>query len=337
MHFEELWTAATFKAKLLRTVLTPASWLYAAGWQGYAALYRVGIKTALRPHSPVICIGNLQVGGTGKTPTTLHVADVLIELGRSVVVSCSGYGSPASEAAKLAPVGPLKATLWGDEAALIRMMRPHIPLIVGRRRVLAAEICHREFPEATLVMDDGFQHLPLHKDISILLDPPTSNKRCLPAGPYREPRSGRRYASLLISHFVEGGELGQRTDRFWIKAKPLLFRTPEEDLRVLTGDVNVVCALARPQRFLDGLHRLGLNVRRQKLLPDHDSLSAGNLLNDLRGPIVVTRKDWVKLRERSDVESFEVTIADREITIEPQSDFRTWLQAHLNGVETKRV
>src|SRR5262245_17020553 len=108
MHAEELWTGESFKARIMRTFLTPASWLYACGWQGYLAIYRVGFKKAKSPHGPVLCIGNLQVGGTGKTPVTMHVADVLHDMGHDVVISCSGYGSPSSEAARVAPEGCLK-------------------------------------------------------------------------------------------------------------------------------------------------------------------------------------------------------------------------------------
>jgi tetraacyldisaccharide 4'-kinase len=327
MHIEEVWTGKSFKNRLLRTILTPASWLYALGWRLYLAVYQLGFKKAKQAHSPVVCIGNLQVGGTGKTPATIHVADVLIGLGRQVVVSCSGYGSKASEAARLAPQGPLQASQWGDEAALIRMLRPSIPLIVGRRRVLAAEICSREFPDSVMLMDDGFQHLPLHKDITIILDPPQPNKNCLPAGPYREPLSGRNRASLLIPG----------TQTFRMQAKPTQFRTPSEGSRELGGSIDVLCALGRPQRFIEGLLEKGLKIRTEKLLPDHDPLTDGNLLDGLEGPIVVTRKDWVKLRERGDVESFDIVIADREITIEPAEDFRIWLQTKLNGIQKKTV
>src|SRR4051794_30361708 len=118
MHPEELWTSPEFKAQLLRTLLTPASWGYALGWQAYLAMYQLGFKKAKAPHRPIVCVGNLLVGGTGKTPVTIHISDLLTGLGHQVVISCSGYGSPASEAACLAPKGPLSASEWGDEAAL---------------------------------------------------------------------------------------------------------------------------------------------------------------------------------------------------------------------------
>jgi len=176
-------------------VLSPFAGLYALGWLGYEATYRWGLKRPSAPHHPVVCVGNLTVGGTGKTPTTRYLAELLLGMGREVVASCSGYGSAAAEAAQVAPMGPLSAHTWGDEAALLRYSLPEVPLIVGRRRVLAAELCHQHYPRAVLLMDDGFQHLPLAKDVAIVLDPPRRNRLCLPAGPYREPRLGGRIGS----------------------------------------------------------------------------------------------------------------------------------------------
>lgn len=327
MHWEEVWTDRTWRARLLRGLLLPASWLYAAGWQSYLALYRYGLKAPKQPHRPILCVGNLQVGGTGKTPIVVHLADVLRELGHEVVISCSGYGSAAAEAAALAPSGPLLACEWGDEASLLRRLRPATPIVVGRRRVLAAQLCRERFPGAVLVMDDGFQHLPLKKDVTILSDPPTPNAFCLPAGPYREPRANRNRADLVLP-----GD-------FRVEEAPLEFETPAGAWRTLAGDVQVLCGLGRPKRFLDSLAAAGLSLTGVRLLPDHDPLSSPTLLAgfDPRVPLVVTGKDWVKLRERPDVEGFDIAIARHEIHIVPPDRFRDWLQKILNGIPKKTV
>src|SRR5579885_1414322 len=198
MHWRDVWFSKQAGFRLIRIALTPLSWLYAAGWQGYLTIYRFGWKKAKAPHHPVVCIGNLKAGGTGKSPVTRYVADVLSSLQRQVVISCSGYGAPRSEAATLTPKGPLDAREWGDEAAMLRAFLPDTPLIVGRDRVEAAKICNKTHPDAVLLLDDGFQHLPLAKDLTILLDPPAENGHCLPAGPYREPRRNRSRADLVL-------------------------------------------------------------------------------------------------------------------------------------------
>lgn len=341
MHSEELWTARTLQARALRALLTPLSWLYAVGWQCYLGIYRLGLKKPKEPHRPVVCVGNLQVGGTGKTPVTVHIADVLREMGWRVVISSSGYGSNASEAARIAPDGELRAAEWGDEASLIRWLRPEIPLIVGRRRVLAAELCHEHFPDALLLLDDGFQHLPLKKHVTIILDPPQLNRRCLPAGPYREPWANRKRADALISRFGSqerspaperpGSTDESRWPAVWVETKELAFQGPDGKPRILAKPFSVLCALARPRGFLDSLKARGLDPDAVVARPDHDPLTDGNLLAGLPSgrPIVVTGKDWVKLRDRPGVEEFDILIADREVSIEPHDVFRTWLRDKL--------
>ena len=112
----EVWHGASGFGRIARFVLTPLSWLYAAGWECYVALYRWGIKRAKRPHRPVVCVGNLVVGGSGKTPLTLHVADLLRSMGRPVVIGCSGYGSSAAVGAAIAqyPQPVANRELWEE-------------------------------------------------------------------------------------------------------------------------------------------------------------------------------------------------------------------------------
>ena len=124
----------------------------------YESIYRFHLKQPKSPHSPIICVGNLMAGGSGKTPFVLYLSKILAELGYEVVLSCSGYGSPVSREAQVAPEGPLNPNKWGDEPAMIRWLNPELPLIVGRDRVLAATLCVHHFPRAVLLLDDGYQH-----------------------------------------------------------------------------------------------------------------------------------------------------------------------------------
>ncbi len=308
----------------LRTLLTPASWLYAGGWQIYRAAYDLGIKRASRPYPLIVCVGNLTVGGSGKTPVTLHIASVLQELGYEVAVSMSGYGAPHAEAAMFAPPGPLSAAEWGDEPALARTLHPSLDLIVGRRRVLAAQLMHERFTDgkAVFLMDDGFQHLPLAKTVSIVLDPPTGNTRCLPAGPYREPRSNLRRATLVIG----GGTSKFRVESHiagWVDLNGKAVSPPVE--------AHLLCAIGRPQQFVEAVRATGIRVLEVRTLPDHDPLTAGNLFASLPGPVVVTSKDAVKLRERPDADHLPVFVARHEVVIEPAPEFRAFLKESLNS------
>ncbi|RYG34783.1 tetraacyldisaccharide 4'-kinase [bacterium] len=317
MDAREIWESGEIGACAARTALTPLSWLYAGGWSVYRALYDLGIKRAFEPAIPTICIGNLTVGGMGKTPVTRYVAE---SLDRPYVLGLSGYGAPQSEGATLAPDGPLDPAEWGDEPAMFREWLPNAPMVVGRRRPLAAQIVAERFPDHILLMDDGMQHLPLRKHVSILLDPEKpKNGRTLPAGPYREPRWERRRADLILP-----GE-------FKIVEAPLAFDHPG-------GDYALLCALGNPQGFVDAVSRL---LRRpptaDRRLPDHDPLTAGTLFDGLPPdlPIVTTEKDWVKLRQRLDIGERDVRVAVRKVRIEPEAEFRGWLAERLDGVQTK--
>lgn len=285
-------------------------------------MYRLGIKKAACPHTPVVCVGNLLAGGSGKSPISLYIAGALRDQGREVVLSCSGYGAPHSESASLAPEGPLMASEWGDEAAMTRWLMPDLPLIVGRDRVQAARICGQRMPRAVMLMDDGFQHLPLRKHVTILLDPPTSNRACLPAGPYREPQKNRSRADLVMPN---GFRPTFRIAGFNDSSGG--FVTIPTAARV-----NVLCALGNPARFVEDLQRLGLALETKLLLPDHDPLAGGNLLTCFNQelPLVVTAKDWVKLSGRTDLAGFDIWIARQEAKIEPEAEFRAWLERKLD-------
>ncbi|HVL40476.1 MAG TPA: tetraacyldisaccharide 4'-kinase, partial [Fimbriimonadaceae bacterium] len=198
MRAEEIWYGDGWKPAAVRTLLTPLSWLYTLGWQSYLGMYRLGLKRPQEPHRPVLCVGNLVVGGSGKSPLVLHLARLLRNLGQDVVVSASGYGSPRAAGASVAPDGPLDPAEWGDEPAMLRWLQPDLPIVVGRRRVLAAQLVARSWPGSVMLMDDGFQHLPLHKHLTLLLDPDIPNSQTLPAGPYREPRVNRSRADLVL-------------------------------------------------------------------------------------------------------------------------------------------
>lgn len=323
MHVSELWESDSAKARLIRLGLSPLSLLYAAGWEGYLAMYRLGFKRAAEPHWPVVCVGNLVTGGSGKSPVTLHLAQVLRDMGREVVVACSGYGAPHAEAAALAPGGPLTASEWGDEPAMFRWLLPDVPLVVGRRRVLAAQLVHERHPNAVMLMDDGFQHLPLKKHLTFVIDPPKpKNRMCLPAGPYREGRWNRRRADQVLP------------DRFTVAAQPLRFLSPGGEEVPPPARYSLLCALGQPQRFVDAVSQAtGVEPQSQSLMPDHDPLNAGTLLERFSPeiPTVVTAKDWVKLRERKDVNERPWLIARHEVRLEPADELRRWLDERLNG------
>lgn len=321
MHWTEVWEGRSPVARVSRIALLPLSILYACGWESYRLVYRLSLKKPKAPHRPVICVGNLVVGGAGKSPLIAYLARQLTSRGFRVVIGCSGYGSPHSEAATIAPEGYLRAKDWGDEPAMFRWHLPDVPIVVGRRRVLAAELVHERFPDSVLLMDDGFQHLPVHKDINILLDPATpSNGLCLPAGPYREPRWNRNRADLILPGDFE------------VESEPLVIND-DAGRPLPKGPYNLICALGQPGRFVGAATAaLGSPPVQSVLLPDHDGLEGGTLLSSFGAntPIVVTAKDWVKLRERPDFGTHSVYIAHHFVRIKPEEPFFAWLTSRIH-------
>lgn len=309
-------------------LLSPLSLLYWMGWGVYEWVYKLGLKRPMRPHSPVIVVGNLTTGGMGKTPITECVAKTLQRTGHKVVISASGYGSPRAKEASVAPEGPLDPAEWGDEPALLRDLLPDTPMIVGRGRVRAAELAHERFADHVLLLDDGFQHKPLHKDITILVDPPhVRNPLVLPAGPYREPRNHRDRADILIP------------DQIGISlVEEYIVDGSGNRVQATSGTrVAVLTAIANPFRFTLSLERLGLKLADGRFLADHDPLTATNLLQGIEEalPVVVTLKDWVKLRTRPDVGSKTFWICRQVIELEPAEQLEALLRTKLNEIKAQ--
>jgi len=310
-------------------LFAPLGLLYAVGWLAYESIYTLGLKHAMVPDLPTICVGNRRVGGSGKTPLTLYVADRLRQLGQPVIVGMSGYGSPAARDAQIAPPGDLDPSEMGDEPSMARFCFPDLPLVIGRDRVRAAQLAAEAFSDHVLVMDDGFQHLRLAPHLRLLIDPPGPNPWCLPAGPYREPIRGRRRADLVLPsaeyRLVSSGVRLWNVDRTRV--------TPAE----LPDGVDALCALARPWRFGAGLEALGLKVHQGRWQADHDPLTRPRLLDGLGidRPLVVTAKDWVKLRQRDDLGTRRVLIADYTLSVDPESTFMEFVHNRLRAVRSR--
>ena len=316
---QEVWYGDSSAAKLARALLWPLSLIYALGWQIYLLVYRIGLKRAYRPHCKVLCIGNFTVGGTGKTPTVVFVAHCLSELGIPFVIGCSGYGAPHSVGATIAPTGPLAAAEWGDEPAEIRDLLPNVPLIVGRARVTASKLSSEAFPESVLLMDDGFQHMPLRRDVSIILDPPLENRLTFPAGPYREPRrSGAKRADFVIP-----------SPDFTQLFSTLTFTDPSGEVLISPARARVITAIGRPDNFRQALEAEGVSIVEFLALPDHDKLEINLADKESDLPWLVTRKDWVKLQNHCDLNRVKIVLADRSASIEPADEFKKWLKIRL--------
>jgi tetraacyldisaccharide 4'-kinase len=195
--------------RLERLWLSPPSfwlrglaWLYTLGWRAYTGVYRLGLKRRVRMPVPVIGIGSLWAGGVGKTPVTIAVARLLQEAGVRVAVLTHGYGGSRYRMGALVdPAQCPDPAAVGDEAAELRLALPDVPIAVGKQRVRMAQAAMARWSPDALVLDDGFQHLPLARTLDLVLLPaesPLGNGYCLPAGPLRETPDGLQRASGVV-------------------------------------------------------------------------------------------------------------------------------------------
>lgn len=271
-------------------------------------------------------MGNFTVGGSGKSPAVRTIATDLATLGYPVVIGCSGYGSPRSEAATVAPEGNLDAREWGDEPAMLRQWLPNLPIIVGRDRVLAAQLAEQHFPDSILLMDDGLQHLRLEPQIQIALWTPISNPYVLPAGPYREPPRWLEVDLVLSRPFR--------------LARTLQAPQPKTEAASELGKtVQSLAGIAHPYLFFEPLEAAGFELVKVLSLPDHFQFTSGTLAESFEPslPILVTEKDWTKLKEIPDIQKWQIWAVPENVTIEPQDEFRSWLRKTIETKLSKKV
>ncbi|MCH8274046.1 MAG: tetraacyldisaccharide 4'-kinase [Armatimonadetes bacterium] len=331
MDWERVWQAQTAADRLVSSALLPLSWLYESGWRAYLAAYQSGLKRRRRFEIPILGVGSLETGGLGKTPAAVAAANCLIRMGKRPAVSASGYGSPsARSAALIRPEDAATPDRHGDEACLIRAKVPEVGLIVGRDRVRAAVLAQEAGFDA-LVLDDGFQHLPLARSADLLLwNAGARNRRCLPAGPMREPASGwRRADAIAVPEESKGGAMPSKPAFLFRRVFPGLRRVQGGErapLDWLRGrSVAALCAIARPRSFFDKLETLGARVERRVALRDHDPL---RLTLDGGIPWIVTEKDAMKLACRGGLPA-DVYALEMDIQFCDEEAFIDWLTDRL--------
>jgi tetraacyldisaccharide 4'-kinase len=303
----DAWAGRTAGGRGLRAALVPAAIAYGAGTAVRNRLYDAGILAIRRVPARVISVGNLTVGGTGKTPTTLWLADRLRARGARVGIVARGYRKAQPGIVVVGESGrPLVAARdGGDEAVLLARRFPG-PVVTGERRAEAAAFACARFELDTIVLDDGFQHRALARDADlVLLAGDEGAQWTLPAGPLREWASGLARADALLA--VDGRAAGA-TDRplFHGRLQPTaLVRVAgdewlEEPLASLAGRAVVALAgIARPERLAAALSAAGAVVREALHFPDHHDYGSDEVAAIARAAraatVVTTEKDLAKL------------------------------------------
>lgn len=299
------------------SILAPLSWLYAGIIRLRGALYRRGILARGRAPVPVIVVGNLVVGGTGKTPFTAALLDALSDAAfRPGVVS---RGHPVGPATPIVVTRVSRAEDVGDEP-LIHAARG-VPVVVCRDRLRAARhLCAHDPAVDVIVADDALQHHRLARDIEIEVvsaERGYGNGRLLPVGPMREPlgRVGTCDFRVVIGDDAPGVRLAGPSGaaQAWRVRRAL-----GQPANLLTGQtagwetfrgrrVTIMAGIAHPELFAQALERHGV-VGELIALPDHHAYAEADLTRLDDAPILVTEKDAVKLARLADARVWVVPL-----------------------------
>jgi tetraacyldisaccharide 4'-kinase len=303
--------------------LAPAEWAFRAGAALRGGLYAVGVLPSAVAAAPVVSVGNLAVGGAGKTPVALAIAARLGALGRRVAILSRGYGAAArgtrvvSDGARTL-LAPAHA---GDEPALLARRLPGARVLCGPSRARLARLAVDELGADALVLDDGFQHRALARDLDVVVvdaSNPVGNGRLLPRGPNREPWSALRRAGLVWLTRADAAA-PDALARLREDAARATGTAPVESRYAVTDVVDgalersfgagalrgarvlQLCALARPEGFRRTLEALGAEVVAVRAFRDHHWFADGELraaLDAARAAgavLATTEKDAMRL------------------------------------------
>jgi tetraacyldisaccharide 4'-kinase len=304
------WLIATWYGHTRRGLwLAPLAWLFAA-LTGLRRLgYRLGLLRGYRARVPVIVVGNITVGGTGKTPLVAWLVQQLRARGLAVGVVSRGYGRRGAGAQMV--TADADAAEVGDEPLLL-VRRLGVRLAVGRERAAAVRLL--EVDCDVIVADDGLQHYALARDFEIaVIDGRRGlgNGLLLPAGPLREPATRLARVDAVVvngSGVAPAGAL-----RMEVEATRLVgvANGVEAAATAFAGRrVHAVAALGHPQRFFELLRRLGITVIEHPF-PDHQPLTAADLDFSDGLPVLMTEKDAVKCWRFAGPDAWYLEVAAR--------------------------
>ena len=281
---------------LLSYLLLPLAALFALITACRRALYRAGILRAYRAPVPVLIVGNISVGGNGKTPLVQALARALQQEGVAVGIISRGYGGTAVAATDVAACPD--AAIVGDEPLLL-WQSTDAPVVVARKRAQAAAKLLRDYPATRLILaDDGLQHYALARDAEIAViaaDFGLGNGFLMPAGPLRESASRLQSVDAVV-----GSGAGQgRADGYVLQytsdgVRPLNGGALRPLASLAAAPLYALTAIARPERFFDSLRAQGAMLTATHSLPDHAAIPADAAAFAGDGNLLISEKDAVK-------------------------------------------
>jgi tetraacyldisaccharide 4'-kinase len=329
-----------------RRFLLPFTPLYRAAIALRELRLSSGLERVRHLQSPVISIGGLSAGGSGKTPLTIALAQALTKRGLSVDVLSRGYGRSSNAALRVDPNGT--ADVFGDEPLLIARASG-VPVYVAPRRYQAGLMGESALTDsaapAVHLLDDGFQHRQLHRDLNILIvDSRDLHDHLLPAGNLREPLSAMRRANVLAIP-ADDAEIEARLKRFKNDG-PIWHLKRRMEVPPVSGPVVAFCGIARSDQFFAGLEANGLHLASRIAFADHHRydqhdldciLGAARSIN--AAAFITTEKDRVRLGAHAAAfpESCPLKTARLTIEIEDQDAAVDWILDKLSGQLNRQI
>ena len=337
----------------LLAFLIPFALVYALVQRLRAVIYLTGIFKTKRLPRPVLSVGNLAVGGAGKTPVTAHIARFFMGEGRRVAILSRGYGGSLEGKTAIVSDGKtisLSPEQCGDEPYMLASTIPGLMVVIGANRYEAGALALEQFSPDIFILDDGFQHLRLHRDLNILLldcARPFGNSRTLPAGILREPISAAKRADILIqTRCPEGQEramFGESIPCYGSRhvISNIICINDGKALDLISLDKAKLLAfagIANPEFFFDGLRKRGLNIATTLCFPDHArydeklfSKIEQTMLATGADYAITTEKDGVKLRNLSERFKHKILLAQLELRFSDPESFAEALRGALRS------
>ncbi len=324
----------------------PLSWLYGAGVRARLALYGAGLLPSKKVDGiRVVSIGNLTVGGTGKTPVAVMLASMLE---KPAIVS-RGYGRASAEPVQLVSDGKGAIAPYpdaADEALVCAAALPRVPVICAPRRVDGIRAVRDAFGAKTAILDDAFSHLAAARDKNILLVDaldPFGGEKMLPAGRLREPlSSARRADAVLITRANMADEqavarirrrlaglLRPDTPVFECTIAAESVITPAGETaaaeKILRGAaVTLASGIARPAQFEETVKRFGATVMRHHIFADHHRFTDAELAAVTGGMLLTTQKDAARMTQEHRQRFHLLTL---QAAVREEAAFAAWLSS----------
>ena len=340
---------------LIFFLLRPLGFLYGLFMQVRAFLFHTGILQAYPPTLPVISIGNLTIGGSGKTPMVMYLAEFLRNRGKNVAVVSRGYGGSASDRVNIVSDGNhlfLSSTVAGDEPRLLAEKLPGVMVLTGRKRIYPIRHIECRTETEIILLDDGFQHLAVRRNLDIVLFNATTNfnrYKVMPGGVMREPFSSLKRAGCVCITGVTptNGDNVSKLKHYLHTTFPEL---PVFTLATSGGQfidrqgngypLEIInhkriigfCGIASPERFRNMVINTTGVLKNFLTYKDHHQYSLGDVQQIARIAqqenadfIITTEKDLVKLRN----ETFDTPLLALSIAIDPHPQLEEFISASM--------